>query len=119
MFSYTGMVPCGSGTITIMQFDKTKTLMRSSFTHYIILFELDWLVISMITPSGIVDGVFNIVFRLYKSRLEAAPTCIDDGGKLVCGFGEIEARLNRFDDIKVQKFFKVCSMVVGAASSRD
>ena len=57
--------------------------MNWSFIHYIIRFELDWLLISMITPSGIVDGEFNIVFRLYKSRLEAAPTCIDDGGFLL------------------------------------
>jgi len=76
-------------------------------------------VISMITLSGIVDGLFNIVFRLYKSRLEAAPTCIDDGGMSVCGFGEIEAMLNRFDSIKVQTLHKVYSLVVGAASSRD
>ncbi len=31
----------------------------------------------MIILSGIVDGVFNIIFRIVQSRLEAAPTCID------------------------------------------
>jgi hypothetical protein len=37
-----------------------------------------------------------------ESRLEASPTGIDDSCGLMCGFGEIEVRLNQSGSIKIK-----------------